>query len=70
VGGLARGLPADPAVSVVELPRRLRRRGVIAHIGALPLEELLPVLSGVGTGLLAVRAWIVPRGRRRRDSEP
>ena len=43
---------------------------MIAHIGALPLEELLPVLSGAGSGLLAVRAWIMPRVRRRRDSEP
>jgi hypothetical protein len=41
---------------------------VIAHIGALPLEELLPVLTGGGSGLLAVRAWIVPRVRRRRDA--
>jgi hypothetical protein len=41
---------------------------VIAHIGALPLEEVLPVLTGAGSGLLAVRAWIVPRVRRRRES--
>jgi hypothetical protein len=42
---------------------------VIAHIGALPLEEvLLPVLTGAGSGLLAVRAWITPRVRRRRDA--
>jgi len=37
---------------------------VIAHIGALPLEELLPVLTGAGSGLLAVRAWMAPRVRR------
>jgi hypothetical protein len=41
---------------------------VIAHIGALPLEELLPVLTSAGSGLLAVRAWIVPRVRRRCDA--
>jgi hypothetical protein len=41
---------------------------VIAHIGALPLEEVLPVLSGAGTGLLAARAWIMLRLRRRRDA--
>jgi hypothetical protein len=41
---------------------------VIAHIGALPLEELLPALTGAGSGLLAVRAWMVPRVRRRRDA--
>ena len=29
---------------------------MIAH-GALPLEEVLPVLTGAGSGLLAVRAW-------------
>jgi hypothetical protein len=43
---------------------------VIAHIGALPLEGVLPVLTGAGSRLLAVRAWILPRLRRRRDSEP
>jgi hypothetical protein len=41
---------------------------VIAHIGPLPLEEVLPVLTGAGSGLLAVRAWITPRVRRRRQS--
>ena len=42
---------------------------MIAHIGALPLEELLPALAGTGTGLLAVRAWIILRVRRRREPE-
>jgi hypothetical protein len=28
LGGLARGLPPDPAVQVVELARQLRRRGL------------------------------------------
>lgn len=41
---------------------------MIAHIGALPLEEVLPVLTGAGSGLLAVRAWITTRVRRRRDA--
>jgi hypothetical protein len=41
---------------------------VIAHIGALPLEEVLPVLAGAGSGLLAVRAWVMLRVRRRRES--
>jgi hypothetical protein len=41
---------------------------VIAHLGAMPLEEVLPVLTGAGSGLLAVRAWIVSRVRRRLDS--
>jgi hypothetical protein len=42
---------------------------VIAHIGALPLEEVLPVLTGAGSGLLAVRAWM-SRVRRRREPGP
>jgi hypothetical protein len=40
---------------------------VIAHIGALPLEELVPALAGTGTGLLVARAWIMLRVRRRRE---
>jgi len=40
---------------------------MIAHIGALPLEELLPALTGAGTGLFALRAWTVRRVRRRRE---
>ena len=32
VGGLAGGLPADAALPVVELPRRLRRGHVITHV--------------------------------------
>jgi hypothetical protein len=40
---------------------------MIAHIGALPLEELVPALAGTGTGLLAVRAWIMLRVRRCRE---
>jgi hypothetical protein len=43
---------------------------MIAHVGAVPLEELVPALAGAGSWLLAVRAWIMPRPRRRRDSEP
>ena len=38
---------------------------MIAHIGAFPLEELVPALAGTGTGLLAVRAWIMLRVRPR-----
>jgi hypothetical protein len=42
---------------------------MIGHVGALPLEELVPALAGTGTGLLALRAWIMHRVRRRRDPE-
>ena len=38
---------------------------MIAHVGGVPLEELVPALAGTGTGLLAVRAWIMLRVRRR-----
>jgi len=40
---------------------------VIAHVQGVPLEELLPALTGAGTGLLVVRAWIGMRLRRRRE---
>ncbi|MEX2193894.1 MAG: hypothetical protein WD844_01290 [Thermoleophilaceae bacterium] len=40
---------------------------MIAHVGGVPLEELVPALAGTGTGLLAVRAWIMLRVRRRRE---
>ena len=36
---------------------------MIAHVGLLPLEEILPSL----TGLVLARAWIVARLRRRRE---
>jgi hypothetical protein len=39
---------------------------VIAHIGPLPVEEILPLLGGAGTGLLAARGWIILRVRSRR----
>jgi hypothetical protein len=37
------------------------------HIGALPLEEMVPALAGTGTAMLAVRASIMLRVRRRRE---
>ncbi len=39
---------------------------MIGHVGGAPLEELLPALSGAGTGLLLARAWIMVRLKRRR----
>lgn len=38
---------------------------MIAHVGGVPLEEIVPALAGTGTGLLVVRAWLSPRLRRR-----
>ena len=35
---------------------------MIAHVGGVPVEEiLLPLVSGVGAGLLLARAWVVSR---------
>ena len=39
---------------------------MIAHVGGVPVEELVPTLAGTGTGLLVVRAWLM-RLRRRRE---
>jgi hypothetical protein len=42
---------------------------VIAHVGGVPVEELIPMAAGSGTALLLARAWIelrMRRGRRRR----
>ncbi|MEA2307532.1 MAG: hypothetical protein QOH43_4812 [Solirubrobacteraceae bacterium] len=39
---------------------------MIAHVGGVPVEEMLPALAGTSTGLLIVRAWLVVRVRRRR----
>jgi hypothetical protein len=40
---------------------------VIAHLGGVPLEEVLPSFTGVGAGLLLARGWIMLRLRRRRE---
>jgi hypothetical protein len=39
---------------------------VIAHVGGVPVEEMLPALAGTSTGLLIMRAWLMVRVRRRR----
>ena len=40
---------------------------MIAHVGAVPVEELaLPVATWGGAGLLLARGWIASRLRRRR----
>ena len=39
---------------------------MIAHVGGVPVEEMLPALAGTGTGLLIVRARLMLRLRRRR----
>jgi hypothetical protein len=37
---------------------------VIAHVGGVPVEELLPALAGSGTALLIVRARVTMLRRR------
>jgi hypothetical protein len=40
---------------------------IVAHVGGVPVEEILPTLAGTGTGLLVARAWLTLRLRRRRE---
>jgi hypothetical protein len=40
---------------------------VIAHVGGVPLEEILPSLTGAGASLLLARAWLTLHLRRRRE---
>jgi len=40
----------------------------IAHVGGMPVEELIPVAVGAGTALLLARTWLSLRLRRRRRS--
>jgi hypothetical protein len=42
---------------------------IFAHVGGVPLEELLPSVGGAA-GLLFARAWLALRMRRGRESEP
>lgn len=46
---------------------------MIAHVGGLPVEELLPLAYGAGAAWAAVRAWMSlwrARARRRRNRSP
>ena len=40
---------------------------MIAHVGAVPLEELVPLLLGAGAALALARAWVTLRLHSRRD---
>jgi hypothetical protein len=42
---------------------------MVAHVGGMPLEELLPSLAGAGTGLLVVRAWVAVHLRDDEDRD-
>ena len=37
---------------------------MLAHVGGVPLEELVPSAAGVGAGLALARAWLIVRLRR------
>ena len=39
---------------------------IMAHVGGVPVEELLPSAVGAGAVLLMARAWLSLRLRRRR----
>ncbi len=42
----------------------------LAHVGGLPLEELLPAIAAPGASLLAARAWLNLHLRRQPPREP
>jgi len=39
---------------------------LFAHVGGVPVEEVMPLLPGITAALLLVRAWVMMRVRRRR----
>ena len=40
---------------------------MIAHVGGVPLEEILPSAAGAGAALLLARAWVMLHLRRPRE---
>ena len=42
---------------------------MIAHVGPVPLEEMLPLLPGAGAFLVLARGWLRLRVRRRAGSD-
>ena len=38
---------------------------LFAHVGGVPVEEMMPLLPGVVAGLALARAWVIMRVRRR-----
>ena len=42
---------------------------IIAHVGGVPLEEMLPSVTGAATSLLLARAWLMLHLRRRQEPE-
>jgi len=42
----------------------------LAHVGGMPLEELLPALAAPGASLLAARVWLNLHLRRDQHQRP
>jgi hypothetical protein len=40
---------------------------VIAHVGGVPVEEVVPSIAGAGAGLLLARVWLMLHLRRQRE---
>ena len=40
---------------------------MIAHVGGVPVEEIVPSLTGAGATLLLARAWVMLHLRRSRE---
>jgi hypothetical protein len=41
----------------------------LAHVGGVPVEELLPSVSGAGAALLLARGWMAFHLRRNREPD-
>ena len=37
---------------------------MIAHVGGVPLEEVMPAVGGAGAGLVLLRVWLRAHLRR------
>lgn len=42
---------------------------MIAHVAGVPVEEALPAFVGAGTALMVVRAQVMMRLRRRKETD-
>jgi hypothetical protein len=42
---------------------------VIAHVGGVPVEEVVPSVAGAGASLLLARAWLMLHVRRRWETD-
>jgi hypothetical protein len=42
----------------------------LAHVGGIPVEELIPAAAGAGGALCVARAWMSMRLRRARGRVP